>query len=370
MKKICILVSNIYAVGGCERVAANLANSFCERYEVIVINGFDRQEQEVYSLDSGVRIISLIEGKTHLRSCYFKAIKKLHNILVTLKPDVTLLINTGTYVFLPAFWKTKTKCVACEHTNLKNKFHTTSLISKLERLYAVWRCDKIVTLTFSDKKNYEKKYKISPDKVVNIYNWIDSEIYKYHKVQSDNKKRILSVGRFDPVKGYDILIEVALKVLPNHKDWEWHIYGAGDNEYKEDIIQKIRKNNLDKQLILKKPEKSIYKKYSEYSFLVLTSYYEGLPMVLLEAKACGLPAISFSCPTGPDEIIRDGINGYLIPCYCINDMVERIDNLITCEKELQELSQNTQIDIEKFDKNTIMSQWIKLFDELTMEGNV
>ena len=98
-------------------------------------------------------------------------------------------------------------------------------------------------------------------------------------------------------KGYDLLVEVAKKVLPSHPEWEWHLYGTGDTF--DEIHQKVVEYNLTSQLIQKGNVKDVYKLYNEYAFLVLPSYREGLPLVLLEAKARGLPMVSFVVTSGP-----------------------------------------------------------------------
>lgn len=367
MTKICIVVSDMFHFGGAERVAANLANCFCEKYEITLISTFGDDQPIAYSLDPRIKFYYIADKNIRLRYCYIRACRKLNAILNRISPDVTLLVHASTYVFLPAFWKVKTKCVACEHMNLKNKFSTSSLGSKIKRLYAVLKCNKIVTLTQADKDNYIEKYHFSDKKVVSIYNWIEPEVLDFFKVRDGQAKKIISVGRFDPVKGYEMLVEVAGEALRKYPDWEWHIYGAGDDRYREEIQQMIESYHLEDRLIIKEPVKAIYEKYSEYSFLVLTSYYEGLPMVLLEAKACGLPVVSFSSPTGPDEIIMDGINGYLVPCYDIAVMINRMEDLMSNSDRIQELSENSHLDIEKFQRNKILNQWEQLFDSLIGE---
>ena len=367
MIKICILVSDIVHFGGAERVAINLANCFCKSYEVVLVSVFGNDNDIPYSIDSRINVFYLVHKDVRLRYCYISACKNLHRLLNKLCPNITLLVNASTYIFLPAFWNTKTKCVACEHTNLKNKFHTSSITSKFKRLYAVLRCDKIVTLTQADKDNYIKRYNLSEQKVVNIYNWIEPDLLDYFKEQDGQAKKIISVGRFDPVKGYEMLVKVAKVILDKYVDWEWHIYGSGNNEYRAKIQQMINSYHLENRLVLKESVKSIYEKYSEYSFLVLTSYYEGLPMVLLEAKACGLPVVSFASPTGPDEIIVDGINGYLVPCYDIPFMIDRVEQLINNKDTIRSFSLNSHVNIEKFQRSKILDQWKQLFQSLIGE---
>ena len=107
--------------------------------------------------------------------------------------------------------------------------------------------------------------------------------------------------------------------------------------------------------------------YNEYAFLVLSSYREGLPLVLLEAKASGLPMVSFDVTTGPREIIDDGKDGYLIPPYDLEVMVEKITALIEDENMRVTFSENSVTNIIKFEKEEIYRQWTNLIDELTME---
>lgn len=367
MIKICLVVTDMFHFGGAERVAANLANSFCEKYEITLISTFGNDQPIAYSLDQRIKFFYIVNKNTRLRYCYISACRKLNKILNEICPEITLLVHASTYVFLPSFWKVKTKCVACEHMNLKNKFSTASLGSKIKRFCAVLKCNKIVTLTQADKENYIKKYHFAGHKVVSIYNWIEPETLNYFKVRDGHEKKIITVGRFDPVKGYEMLVEVANEVLHKHTDWVWHIYGAGDSGYKYKIQQMIEKYRLENRLVIKEPVKAIYEKYSEYSFFVLTSYYEGLPMVLLEAKACGLPVISFASPTGPDEIVIDGKNGNLVPCYDIAAMINKTVDLMNNSEKIQEFSQNSYLNIEKFQRNKILNQWEQLFNSLMGE---
>ena len=99
----------------------------------------------------------------------------------------------------------------------------------------------------------------------------------------------------------------------------------------------------------------------------MTSYHEGLPLVLLEAKQYGLPIVSFACPTGPSEIVSDGRNGYLVAPYDVALMVNRIQTLIDDTDLRQSMSEQSMDDTEKFDKARILAQWQGLIHELLGE---
>ena len=99
-----------------------------------------------------------------------------------------------------------------------------------------------------------------------------------------------------------MLVEAAKLVLPKYPEWKWELYGTGDTL---DAIQKNRGLWIGETTNFKRECEDAYQIYGEYAFLVLPSYREGLPLVLLEAKALGLPMISFDVITGPREIIDD-----------------------------------------------------------------
>ena len=96
----------------------------------------------------------------------------------------------------------------------------------------------------------------------------------------------------------------------------------------------------------------------------MTSYYEGLPMVLLEAKANSLPLVSFDIDTGPSEIIRNNIDGYLIENNNIEQMIEKIDFMIKNKDIRINFSKKSRENLEKFEKEKIMNQWGKLIENI------
>jgi len=97
----------------------------------------------------------------------------------------------------------------------------------------------------------------------------------------------------------------------------------------------------------------------------MTSRTEGLPMVLLEAQVCGLPIVSFDCETGPSDIVADNTNGFLIDCYDIDKMTERISLLCTDYDLRLKFGRNAVENVKKFSPEIINSKWDKLFEELS-----
>ena len=137
-----------------------------------------------------------------------------------------------------------------------------------------------------------------------------------HNLSDGSAKRVIAVGRLDYQKGFDRLIqawEIAQK-NESFKDWTLDIFGQG--EWQDMLQQMIDKAGLNHNTHINKPTNAIGKEYANSSLIVMTSNYEGFGMVLVEAMACGVPAIAFDCKCGPSDIIDNGKNVPALPVCC------------------------------------------------------
>ena len=172
----------------------------------------------------------------------------------------------------------------------------------------------------------------------------------------------MSVGRFSPEKQYNVLVEIADSVLKRYLDWKWYIYGNGETF--PEIQNKIRLLGLEERIILKGEASDVSKIYAQAAMFVLTSQREGLPLVLLEAKANHLPCISFDIISGPGEIIQDNIDGFLIKPYEKEEMIKAIETLINNKSLRIKMSKSTGNNLEKFSNKTIMEKWETLINTI------
>ena len=270
-------------------------------------------------------------------------------------------IGISANVFLSLAGKgISTKVVLCDHTNSITDNREFS--QKVQRYVGARLADKIITLTQEDCRNYIKKYGISEKQIAYIYNWKEDALSDV----SYNKKstKIVTVGRFDSQKGYDYLVQVAKKVLSEKSDWTWEIYGSGNQDEVDKIKELIKENNLQDKLLIKGLEKNQDLIYGDKEIYVMTSRYEGLPLVLLEAQQYNLPIVSFCCPTGPSEIVEDGVNGFLVDCYDTDKMSEKLLKLMENESLRHSFSAHAKDNMDKFDKNRILNQWIELIETI------
>ncbi len=359
MRKIGFLVYDISLTGGAEKVALNMAEEFNTAYDVHMISLFDQKNFDKSSVAYKCYILS--EKTISITANIFKLRNKLRNILKDKGIDILFIITAGVVtVGVMAAVGLNTKTVYCEHSNLENKTYGNK--HQLRQFIGATYSDAVVTLTERDRKNFLRKYKISQNKVFAIPNWFTFRENLERRDYDISSKRIITAGRLEYVKGYDLLLKIASVVKKSCPDWSWDIYGEGS--YREKIEEWIAEYDLSGFVSLMGNVNNLQEKYKDYAFFVMTSYYEGLPLVLLEAQTSALPIISFDCPTGPSEIVRDGVNGYLIENYNTDEMAKTIVEFIKNDNLRKEFSSHTMDGIQRFSKETVLKFWIELINKL------
>lgn len=360
MKTICIFNGNMSRAGGTEKCTAFLANALSEKYNIHVIDISNKDNTCFFKLKKSINVnhlkaINLIDG---IRNVFLYIVRNKIDVLINVEAML------GIYS-VPACKLTNTKVIVWEHGNFyqkqcKNIDNVRSVEMKL--------CDYYITLTEEDKKNFLNHFN-GRCKVEYIYNpvSISDENITYNL----NSKTILSVGVVREIKGFDMLIEVAEKVLHKHKDWTWEIYGNynKDDDYYKSLVKKTKEKKIHDRLLFKGITEDIAYQYKKSAMLVVTSRMEGLPMTMLEAMAYKLPLVSFDIQTGPSEIIYHDINGFLIEPYNIQAMAEKICELIENPELRKRFSNNAYIGIEKFDKKIIIDKWINVLESLEKKKN-
>ncbi len=355
---ICFFSGDITRGGGTERVAVIIANELCRsrKYNVSVLSLEERNESPFYKIDQVIRTYKLYKhlnrGIVHIVGIIGKLIRHIKRDNVDVLIDIDGILDIYS---LPAKFFTKIRVISWEHFN----FYQNPFVPyrKLSRKMAARWADAIITLTEEDKGYYQQNLNLRCP-IQCIYNPIiwDGKEHCYHK----DSNLILSVGRLTYQKGFDRLVEIAKKVLPKHPEWTWVILGEG--EEREFLEKKIKEYHLREQLILKGNVNHVEPYYEQAAFLVMTSRYEGLPMTLLETKPYRLPLISFRCKTGPEELIEDGNNGYLIEENNIQKMTEAVEKLIQDQSMRIIFSEQATKDLEKFQLQAIVRQWEQLLD--------
>lgn len=348
--KIVLFSEALTNSAGIERMTIELANLLCNHYDVsiILISDYDKLP---YDLDKRVALSSL--KSSFSISKLFPNVCGLRKFVQENAPDYLITVAVPLVrISALALLGLKTKNVAWEHFNLyagsKLGFYWRLLSTKL-----VW---KTVVLTKADEQNY-RKY-VNSD-IVCIPNFSPIRFQEKSKIESNI---LLAVGRLENQKGFDLLLQAWKKAFPSASDWKLHIVGSGS--LKSSLVKQAEMFGIKDSVIFKEATMNIANVYQQASCLVMSSRFEGLPMVLIEAKMAGLPCVSFDCPNGPAEVIRDGIDGYLVPAEDVDALASRLIDLLNNRNILKKMGKLAYEDAcERFSAEAIEEKWKCLLKE-------
>lgn len=389
MKNICFFSGDITRPGGTERVSTIIANGLAAvgNYRICFLSIVEGRQEPSFFLSSDIpryrlkdsgKWISPGPGYLPLLPALRRFIKK-HRIDVIIDIDLVLDILS-----IPAAFGTPTKVLAWEHFHYY--YEQESLYRRVIAAFSARFSDYMVVLTPQDLCNYQEKLK-RRDRIDYIFNPLESSFDctssadgnrtgisdRPHNTDDNctgisdrtssadsREKMILTVGRLNSFKGIDLLAQIVPKVLKDHGDWKW--YFLGDGEYRgilEDVRSRCR---LEDRLVLTGVVNHVEDYLKRASLCVLASRTEPFGMCILEAKACGVPCVSFDVPYGPSIIIEDGQNGFLIPPFDLDQMAEKILLLMEDTALRERFIQNTGLGMEKFRLEPILKKWEELLD--------
>ena len=361
MKNVCFFSCD-YQMGGANAVALNIANEFADRYNVHLVAAYDAIDA---SFDDRIHYTSFSLSQERILKMHSQVAFRFKRFIQEHDIDVVFAIGYFSAFFIAPFFYRRGKCrfVFCEHGAPANQL-SDKKATIMRRLLV--RCyDMTVALTHRSCEDFVNIIKAPKHKVTAIYNWIDEKSINDEHVYALSEKKILTVGRMTSEKGFDMLADIARDVFSRMPDWQWHIMGDGPD--RAAFEKKIQEYGIEKNIVMHGTVSDASQYYGEYSIMALTSYREGLPLVLLEAKAKKLPCVSFDVVTGPSEIIRDGENGYLIPMYDKAMFADKLCELMRNDELRQSFSDKAMLDMEKFKKQTILSEWVALIERLSSE---
>lgn len=351
--RICLIVYDISVVGGVEKVTVSLANELVVSNEVFVLSLHG--DSCTHNLDAKVRVDYLGTPSLRLRKERKELKRPLSKYVNDNKIDVVILQgHKVAFSCNTLHFTTNKKIIFCDHGAIMNNWSNKSLV--FIRWFDSVMSDATVVLTERSKCAYHKKLFISNSKLTVIPNWIDNI---HNSMQYDiESKKIISVGRLSEEKGFDRLILAYKQIASKYPEWSLDIYGSGEKF--QELQQMIIDGQLSNSVFLKGEKNITNQLYNQYSFYVLPSYKEGFPVVLLEAKYNKLPIVSFDIISGPREIIRDGIDGILVESGDLTSFAEAMEKLITSSSLRKKMSDNSQENIQKFSKNSIIKDWNEL----------
>jgi len=373
--KIVYHIPGTYNSGGMERVLSNKANyltTVCN-YEIIIVTTDQRGRRPFFPLDERIKQydLGINYEENNGRSVWHKLahypFKQWHHrcaltkILKAVNADITVSMFGNEVSFITKIKDGSRKVLEIHFCKFKKLQYERR---GLWRMADVWRTrreetwiprfDRFVVLTEEDKGYWGNFSNIEV-----IPNACSFETDEYSALTAKN---VLAVGRYCPQKGFDMLIDIwhiVHQVMPG-----WHLNIVGDGEQRERLERKITHYGLQESITLAKPTGDIKSYYLNSSVVALTSRYEGLPMVLLEAQAFGLPVVAYECKCGPRDLIRSGINGFLVQVRSRQRASFRLMELMKDISLRRRMGRAAKENSKHFSQEEVMKKWINLFESL------
>ncbi|MCX8956460.1 glycosyltransferase family 4 protein [Erwinia psidii] len=343
MKKIVLVIKDAYSYAGTENICNFMSECLGDEHEVVIYS-LEGAGQPFYPFDKVKAIVSFEGEKNPIRS----AVQRISQQDF----DAVFLISMGRLSVMFALYsllsrrKKKAKSYACEHIAINSFSKPIKLLKYLFLRYY----DRVIVLTAKDEKvltQWGIPAKTIPNPVV----------YKNYQRTARNYQA-LAVGRLDFQKGFDLLLDIWRDFSATNPQWKLVI--AGDGELKNELIAKANSLNISDSVAFVGKVANINDYYRDSDMALMTSRYEGLPLVLLEAKSWSLPVVAYDCPTGPQEIINNNEDGFLVAMNDRVGFIEKMNQLAHNDDLFHAMSEKTKSTALKFDGKVIQQSWLSL----------
>ena len=376
--KIVYITPSIHTADGAARVLTMKANYFAEHfgYDITILLTEGKGLPFFYHVSDKIKIINYDLNFEQLWNCPFwkkffiyipKQIKYRRLVrkeLMRIRPDITVSLLRREINFLNEIPDGSKKMgeIHVHRDNYRNfkdeknnfvmnlfaKFWSKQLLNNLKKL------DRFVVLTDKDRELWTEL-----DNVVTIPN---PSPFMPSAVSPLTEKRVIAVARYSHEKGIDLLLEAWAQVEKRTKDWRLEVFGDGDTTAFNALIDKLGIDRRRCQLNGRTAD--IEQEYLKSSIAVCSSRFEGFGMIIIEAMACGLAVVSFDCPWGPQSIIKNGEDGFLVENGNIEKMADALVRLIEDDNKRNTFAKNAIQNVKRFQMDRIAEQWRELFENV------
>ncbi|WP_119730371.1 glycosyltransferase family 4 protein [Thermomonospora amylolytica] len=376
--RIRILLQTAYGMGGTIRTALNLAGHLAARYDVEIISVIRNAEQPFFAFPPGVTVV-VADDRTGPQGPVARLLSRLPSVL-TPRRDVTaksvslwtdlclartlltgrqdVLIGTKPVhnMLIAEVAPRSVVKVGQDHMNLTA--YKPWLQSGIARSYP--RLDLLTVLTQASVEAFGELLDGDRPRIVQVPNAIP----ELNGGPADpDQKVIIAAGRLTRQKGYDMLVRAYAEVAPHHPDWELRIFGSGPKQ--EQLERLIDQHDLHKHVRLMGRSTDLGVELARASVCVLSSRFEGMPMVILEAMSKGLPTVAFDCPTGPAELITHEVDGLLVPAEDVPALAAALRRIIADDELRRRLGERARRSAEAYALPVVGARWEELIEEIT-----
>ncbi|WP_248959215.1 glycosyltransferase family 4 protein [Sphaerisporangium perillae] len=377
--KIRYLILHAYGMGGTIRTVLNQAGAMAAYgHDVEVVSVVRRRDDPQFPLDPRVRLTALVDQRDGVQpdSLGRRAWRRLRGkivpvgefaagyftepveravidyvsqlrdgVLVTTRPALNLISARRAHKSVIR--------VAQEHMNLAA--YPGTVREEIARYYS--RFDAIAALTRTSRIEYQRLLPHSA--IVRIPNAVHTDD---PKPSTQENPVVVAAGRLVPQKGFDLLIPAFSQVARRHPEWRLRIFGTGAQ--KAPLRKLIDEHGMAGHVTLMGRTKNLQDELADSSIYALSSRFEGLPMVMIEAMSHALPIAAFDCPTGPADVLTDEADGLLVPPEDVDGLAAALLRLVEDRDLRLRMGAAAAMTSGDYAPEVVMPLWEHLFDEL------
>jgi GalNAc-alpha-(1->4)-GalNAc-alpha-(1->3)-diNAcBac-PP-undecaprenol alpha-1,4-N-acetyl-D-galactosaminyltransferase len=351
------LISSSLNVGGAERVMSIIANYWAARgWPITILTFDDGSTPPFYDFDKRIEIRPLgIEIRTDYSIAAFKhnlrQIQLLKKAIVASRPDVAIsFVNTTNIMTLLACWRLKVPTIVSEHVH-----PSFSGLGRIAQLLQKWtyRRASLVTVQTHSSLAFFPSDRYDTIVIPNPVAIPESEPIESQLFTDD--RHLLAIGKLIPQKGFDLLIKAFAQICEAHPEWTLTILGEGEMRGElEDLCLELGVEDL---VFMPGVVKNVDAHLRKADIFALSSRFEGFPVTLCEAMACGVPVIATDCLSGPREIIHNGIDGLLVVVDNLDAIAAGLDLLMSDPVKRQYFSHHAPQVLDRFGVEPVMTLW-------------
>jgi GalNAc-alpha-(1->4)-GalNAc-alpha-(1->3)-diNAcBac-PP-undecaprenol alpha-1,4-N-acetyl-D-galactosaminyltransferase len=353
------LISSSLGFGGAERVMSIMANYWATKgWKITILTFDDGSDDPFYDLDRRIDVRALgIESQDGYQisvpsiQSNLKRVRILKQAIADSRPDVVISFTTSTNILtLLACRGLKVKTIVSEHVH--PSFNQLSKTTKLLQQWTYRQADLVTVqthaaLSFFPADRY--KTQVIPNPVtLPSSDAIQSQLYT-------DDRHILAIGKLTYQKGFDLSIAAFAQVCEQHPDWTMTILGEG--EMRDELESLCRKLGIEDRVYMPGIVKNVDAHLRKADIFMLSSRFEGFPVTLCEAMACGVPVIASNCLSGPKEIVHDGIDGMLVRPDNVSALALGLNQLMSDPGKRQTFSHHAPKVLERFGVKPVMAIW-------------
>lgn len=376
-----ILLMHAWGMGGTIRTALNLAGELAGRHEVEILSMVRRSDRPFFPFPAGVAVTAVDDQRPNARrgrlgplhsltsrrrslllpsadrsatACSLWTDLRVATMLRRRRDGVMIGTRPGLNVLAVESAPATLTKVGQEHMNFAA--HPERIQAAIRAAYP--RLDALVVLTAQDLQDYRRALP-GARRLLQIPNAVPPLEGERSEGRS---KTVVAAGRLTPQKDFGRLIAAWARVAVRHPDWRLRICGGGP--MRDELKQLVIDRGLLGKVIIPGPIAALGEELSNASLFAMSSRFEGFPMVLLEALSKGLPVVSFDCPTGPREVIVDGVNGVLVRPGDVDGLAAAIGALIDDEALRRRCAGGALATAARYSASVVGERWEALLAEL------